>query len=162
MSMQSEEFFDNQEKQDYVTVYVGDQLFGIPVLQVHDILRTQFITRVPLSPIEIGGSLNLRGRIVTAIDMRRRLGLPIEPEVEGVTPRKLMNVVVESKNELYSLLVDRVGEVLSLPESKYEKNPPTLDEKWKEIASGIYRLDGVLLIVMNVKAILDFSKKLVA
>lgn len=140
---------------DYVTVYLNDQLFGIPVLQVQDIVRTQSITRVPLSPPEIAGSLNLRGRIVTAIDVRQRLGLPSTLGQQ----KKLMNIVIETKGELYSLLVDKLGEVLSLPESKFEKNPSTLEERWRDVASGIYRLDGTILIVINVNALLDFSRR---
>lgn len=143
---------------DYVSVYLNDQIFGIPVLQVQDIVRTQSITRVPLSPPEIAGSLNLRGRIVTAIDVRKRLGLPSTWEHQN----KLMNIVIETKGELYSLLVDKLGEVLSLPENKFEKNPSTLEERWRDVASGIYRLDNKILIVINVNALLDFSKKIAA
>ncbi|MBA4749282.1 MAG: chemotaxis protein CheW [Alphaproteobacteria bacterium] len=149
---------DRGQSKDYVTVFINDQLFGIPVLQVQDIVRTQSITHIPLAPPEIAGSLNLRGRIVTAIDVRQRLGLPSDVKQR----KKLMNIVIETKGELYSLLVDKLGEVLSLPDDKYEKNPATLEECWREISAGIYRLDGSLLIVMNVNALLDFSKKLVA
>jgi purine-binding chemotaxis protein CheW len=70
--------------------------------------------------------------------------------------------VIETKGELYSLLVDKLGEVLSLPENKFEKNPSTLEERWRDVASGIYRLDNKILIVINVNALLDFSKKIAA
>ncbi len=95
--------------QEYVTLTVANQLCGIPVLTVRDILGPQQVTRVPLAPPEVAGSLNLRGRIVTAIDLRRRLGLP--PAEEGARP---MSVVVDTMGEFYSLLVDQVGEVLAL------------------------------------------------
>src|SRR4051794_12660711 len=88
------------EVSDFVTFTVAGQLFGIPVLQVHDVLGPQSITRVPLAPPEIAGSLNLRGRIVTAIDLRRRLGL--EPPAD---PRQAMSVVVELGSQSYSLMV---------------------------------------------------------
>src|SRR6267154_2312473 len=110
------------EAGDFVSVVIGGQLFGIPVLEVRDVLASQRITRVPLAPAEVAGSLNLRGRIVTAIDIRTRLGLP--ERSEGKTA---MSVVVDYGGELYSLLVDSVGEVLSLDGTDAERNPATLD-----------------------------------
>lgn len=128
----------------FVTVVVDGQTFGIPVLTVRDILKSQPITPVPLAPAEVAGSLNLRGRVVTAIDVRVKLGL--EKRTEG-TP---MNVVVASGGELYSLIVDKVGDVRNLPEEKFERNPATLDERWRSVSQGIYRLQDELLIVFNV------------
>jgi purine-binding chemotaxis protein CheW len=95
--------------EDFVTMMISDQLFGIPVLQVQDVLGNQRITRIPLAPPEVAGSLNLRGRIVTAIDVRLRLGLPARPK-----DKPGMSIVVDLRGELYSLMVDGVGEVLSL------------------------------------------------
>src|ERR1700742_4417726 len=115
------------EEQVYVTLTVAGQLCGIPVLGVRDILAEQTITRIPLAPAEIAGSLNLRGRIVTAIDLRRRLRLPPAP---AGTPR--MSVVAEQGGELYALLVDQVSEVMSLDGSMFERNPPTLERNWAE------------------------------
>jgi purine-binding chemotaxis protein CheW len=137
---------------EFVTVMVDGQMFGIPVLSVQDVLGPQKITRIPLSPPEIAGVLNLRGRIVTAIDLRRRLRLPPRPEGE-----RGMSVVVEHKGEPYSLIVDSVGEVMALPQSTYERNPPTLSARWREISGGIYRLDGNLLVVLEVEKALDFE-----
>ncbi len=143
----------NPETQDYVTMFIEGQLFGIPVLTVQDVLGPQKITRIPLAPREVAGSLNLRGRIVTAIDVRLRLGLPKRSE-----ENKGMSVVVDMAGELYSLMVDQVGEVLSLPEAKFERNPPTLDPMWREFSAGIYRLEDKLLVVLDVSKLLDFSK----
>ncbi len=137
---------------EFVTVTVDGQMFGIPVLSVQDVLGPQKITRIPLSPPEIAGVLNLRGRIVTAIDLRRRLRLTSRPEGE-----RGMSVVVEHKGEPYSLIVDSVGEVMALPESAFERNPPTLSARWREISGGIYRLDGNLLVVLEVERALDFG-----
>ena len=110
------------ESQDFVTMTIYDQLFGIPVLTVQDVLGPQKITRIPLASPEVTGSLNLRGRIVTAIDVRKRLGLPaVEGDAKG------MSVVVDFNGELYSLIIDSVGEVLSLPADCFERNPATLD-----------------------------------
>ncbi len=111
----------NADERQFVTLMLGDQLCGISVLAVRDVLGEQAITRVPLAPREVAGSLNLRGRIVTAIDLRIRLGLP--PAAAG-TPR--MSVVAEEAGELYALLVDQVAEVMSLRAGDLEQNPPTL------------------------------------
>jgi purine-binding chemotaxis protein CheW len=135
-----------------VTLTVADQLCGVPVLAVRDILGEQVITRIPLAPPEIAGSLNLRGRIVTAIDLRRRLRLP--PAAAG---QARMSVVAEQGGELYALLVDQVSEVLSLDASLFERNPPTLDKTWAAFSSGIFRLDGRLLVVLDVSRLLALS-----
>lgn len=138
------------EAEDYVTMKVAGQAFGIPVLLVRDVLGPQRITRVPLAPPEVAGSLNLRGRIVTAIDMRKRLGVP----EEGFVARA-MAVVVEHEDEPFSLLVDEVGEVLSVPVAHREVVPATLSENWRSLAEGVYRLDDRLLVVLNIASVLN-------
>jgi purine-binding chemotaxis protein CheW len=137
---------------DYVTMSIADQLFGIPVLKVQDVLGPQTITRVPLAPPEVAGSLNLRGRIVTAIDVRLRLSLE-----RRQNEKPAMSVVVEHDGELYSLLVDTVGEVLSLNVKDYQRNPPTLNPRLREFSDGIYRLNGSLLVVLSVASLLNFG-----
>lgn len=139
---------------EFVSITVSEQLFGIPVLQVQDVLGPQRITRIPLAPPEVAGSLNLRGRIVTAIDLRTRLKLP--PLPEGKTG---MSVVVDHGGELYSIIVDAVGEVLSLGADTAERNPATLDPVWRDVSGGIHRLDKTLLIVLDVARVLDFSAR---
>lgn len=140
---------------EYVTVTIGGQLFGIPVLSVQDVLGPQKITRIPLAPPEIAGALNLRGRIVTAFDVRRRLGLP-------PAPPDAMSVVVEHRGEPYSLMIDSVSEVLSLPASAFEPSPPTLNPRWRDVSGGIYRLDGGLLVVLEIDRLLGFGTALAA
>ena len=135
-----------------VMLTVADQLCGVPVLSVRDILGEQPITRIPLAPQEIAGSLNLRGRIVTAIDLRRRLGVPAAPPG---TPR--MSVVTEQGGNLYALLVDQVSEVMTLPESSFECIPPTLPPAWAEFCNGIYRLQNRLVVVLDIGRILALS-----
>ena len=137
----------------FVTMTVANQLFGIPVLKVQDVLGAQRIAHVPLAPIEVLGSLNLRGRIVTAVDVRTRLGIP--PLADSSNS---MSVVVEHEDELYSLVVDKVGEVMSLPAADYERNPATLDVRWQEVSMGIYRLHGTLLIVLDVARFLRMDR----
>jgi purine-binding chemotaxis protein CheW len=143
-----------QDNGEFVSVTVAGQLFGIPVLQVQDVLGPQRITRIPLAPAEVAGSLNLRGRIVTAIDLRTRLRLPPLPEGKSG-----MSVVVDYGGELYSIMVDSVGEVLSLNAVNAERNPATLDPIWRDVSGGIYRLDKSLLIVLDVARVLDFSTR---
>lgn len=135
---------------EFLTIMVDGQLLGIPVLQVQDVLGEQKVTRVPLAPPEVAGSLNLRGRVVTAINLRRKLGMP---EMSAGT--KSMYIVVEYKNELYSLIVDNVGEVLSLPDENFEKVPATLESSWRALALGIYRLKEQLLVILDVPAMLE-------
>lgn len=137
---------------EYVTVQIGDQLFGLPINRVQDVFMPERITRVPLSPPEIAGVLNLRGRIVTAIDMRRRLGLPSR---ENVTHS--MAVGIEFKGESYGLLIDAVGEVLRLPAAGLEPNPGNLDRLWVKVATGVQRLDGRLMVVLDVDRVLDMG-----
>ena len=138
--------------QDFVTMTIANQLFGIPVLQVQDVLGHQRITRIPLAPPEVAGSLNLRGRIVTAIDVRLRLGLPGRPK-----DKPEMSIVVDLRGELYSLIVDAVGEVLSLSTDDFERNPATLDARWREVSTGIYRLNNQLMVVLEVSRLLNFA-----
>src|SRR6266567_8640649 len=107
---------------EYVTATIGGQLFGLPIQQVQDVFMPERLTRVPLAPPEIAGVLNLRGRIVTLIDMRDRLGL--QPRTgESQT----MAIGVEAGGESYGLLIDSVGEVLKLDDAGREPNPINLD-----------------------------------
>lgn len=138
---------------DFVTIRLAGQLLGIPVLAVQDVIKLQNVTPVPLAPSWVAGVLNLRGRIVTAIDLRDRLGMPKRMQGE-----KAMSVVVDFKGESYSLIIDSVGEVLSLPDSLFEKNPVTLDQRWREVSDGIYRLDDELLVVLDVRRVLDIDR----
>src|SRR5246127_2886040 len=147
--MERNDLVADDEENVFVTLTVADQLCGVPVLGVRDILGEHKITRIPLAPSEIAGSLNLRGRIVTAVDLRRRLHLP---EPAPGTPR--MSVVAEQGGELYALLVDQVSEVMSLKASSFERNPPTLPAAWAQFSTGIYRLDNRLLVVLDVATLL--------
>ncbi|HEX3575613.1 MAG TPA: chemotaxis protein CheW [Rhodopila sp.] len=143
---------DSPSDSMFVVMTVRGQLCGIPVLSVRDIIVTQDMTRIPLAPPEIAGSMNLRGRIVTAIDLRRRLDLPArEPGLAG------MSVVVDRQGELYSLVVDSVREVIELSDHRLEPNPPTLAAAWREFSSGIYRLQSELLVVLNTERVLAIS-----
>ena len=122
---------------EYVTVLLGGQLFGLPISRVQDVFMPERLTRVPLSSAEIAGVLNLRGRIVTVIDMRARLGVPKADD--GKPP---MAVGVDLRGESYGLLIDQIGEVLRLPDDGREENPVNLDPRMAKFAGGVHRLDA--------------------
>jgi len=142
----------DQDVTEYVTAMIGEQLFGLPISRVQDVFMPDRLTRVPLAPPEIAGVLNLRGRIVTAIDMRARLGLPKRDD-----GRPSMAVGIESKGESYGLLIDVIGEVLKLSESSAEPNPVNLDSRLARVSAGVHRLDGQLLVVLDVDKVLDMG-----
>lgn len=141
---------------EYVTATIGGQLFGLPIQRVQDVFTPEHVTRVPLAPPEIAGVLNLRGRIVTLIDMRGRLGL------ENSATDTVMAVGVESGGESYGLLIDAVGEVLKLDDAGREANPINLDPRLARVSSGIHRLDGQLLMLIDVDRVLDIGGKAMA
>jgi purine-binding chemotaxis protein CheW len=134
---------------EYVTVLIGGQLFGLPISRVQDVFMPDRLTRVPLAHPDIAGVLNLRGRIVTAIDMRVRLGLTRERDAKPA-----MAVGIESRGESYGLLIDSVGEVLKLSPDSREQNPINLDARWARVSGGVHRLDGQLMVILDVDSVL--------
>jgi purine-binding chemotaxis protein CheW len=144
----------NQGETEFVTVMVGQQLFGLPIDRVHDVFAADRITRVPMASAEIAGILNLRGRIVTAIDMRRRLDLPPH---EGNSNQ--MAVGIEFRGESYGLLIDEVGEVLKLPVAQQEPVPVNLDPRWRRVAAGVYRLEDDLMIILDIDRVLEVQPR---
>src|ERR1043166_185282 len=137
---------------EYVTAVIGGQLFGLPISRVQDVFMPERLTRVPLSSQEIAGVLNLRGRIVTVVDMRARLGLPKNDE--GKPP---MAVGVDLRGESYGLLIDTIGEVLRLPETSREENPVNLHPRMAQLARGVHGLDGQLMVVLDVDRVLELA-----
>ncbi len=142
---------------EFVTFTIAGQLFGLQIERVQDVFKPVNMTRVPLAGAEIAGVLNLRGRIVTAIDMRNRLEVK-----KRQSPDALMAIGIEAKGELFGLLVDAVGEVLKLSNTQREPNPVNLDRKLAALSAGIYRLDGQLLVVLDVDRVLDLRGEAVA
>jgi len=133
----------------FVYVRVGDCVFGAPVLRVMDVIAETEINRVPLAPPEVAGSLNLRGRIVTAIDLRLRLGMAPRADGQGH-----MCVIVEYAGELYALLVDEVGDVLWLGDDQHEPAPVTLSPNVRAVCEGLFRLEDELMLVLNIDGVL--------
>ena len=147
----------DQHLREYVTAVIGGQLFGLPILRVQDVFAPERLTTVPLAPAEIAGVLNLRGHIVTLINMRRRLGLG--DQEGGGSP---MAVGVESRGESYGWHSPDVPEVLKLADIACEPNPTNLDRGLATVSTGIYRLDGQLLMVLDVDRVLDIAVKAAA
>ena len=142
-----------QATEGYVTVVTGGQLFGLRLERVRDVFVPRGLSQVPLAPPEVAGLLNLRGRIVTAIDLRRRLGLP--PRADGGAP---VAVGIEERGELYGLIVDQVGDVLRLKRSSFEANPVNLDTRWSLVCAGVHRLEHDLMVVLDVDKVFDLSQ----
>ena len=153
MSM-DEQQLDASEKgvTEFVTAMIGGQLFGLPISRVQDVFMPERMTRVPLASEEVAGVLNLRGRIVTAIDMRARLGLP--KNEDDVAP---MAIGVDLRGESYGLLIDNIGEVLKLADDGCEVNPVNLDPRMAKMAGGVHRLNGQLMVVLDVDRVLDIG-----
>lgn len=140
--------YENQ----YVSFYVDRQLLGIPVHAVQEVLTSQTTAPVPRASVEIAGLLNLRGQIVTALNLRRRLGLPALE-----TGRSSMNIVVRHQGESYSLLVDDVGDVINVAGNILQAPPATLDQHWKSVTAGVFRLEQRLFVILNVGSLLKFG-----
>jgi purine-binding chemotaxis protein CheW len=137
---------------EFVTVTVAGQLLGLPISRVHDVFVVSEMTTVPLARGEIAGLLNLRGRVVTAVSLRRRLGLN---DTAGAERR--MAVGLENQGEAYGLLVDEVGEVLKLDPDEMQPNPVHMDRGWVGLSQGVHQLRDKLLIVLDVDAVLAFE-----
>lgn len=135
---------------EYVTALVSGQLFGLPIQRVQDVFKPERVTRVPLAPPEIAGVLNLRGRIVTLIDLRRRLGF-----AESAGSDERMAIGVDTRGESYGLLIDSIGEVLRLGAETREPNPLNLEPALARVSAGIHRLEGELLVVLDVDRVLE-------
>jgi purine-binding chemotaxis protein CheW len=134
---------------EYVTVTIAGQLFGLPINRVRDVFMVQDITPVPLAGPEIAGLINLRGRVATAINLRRRLGLPV------VEAADRMAVGIEARGESYGLIVEGVGEVMRLGDTSRDENPVHLSGPLAALAHCVHRLDDKLLVVLDVEAVLD-------
>lgn len=126
------------------TFYLAGSAFGVDVVHVQEVIRAQEMTRVPLAPRIIHGLINLRGQIVSAVDMRTRLGLP---KRDDETPP--MNVVIRTDEGAMSLLVDQIGDVVEAADDAFERPPETLDPAVKELVQGVFKLDTQLLLLLD-------------
>jgi purine-binding chemotaxis protein CheW len=138
------------EPRQYSTFFVGGLYFGVDVLNVQEVLKEQAMTPVPKAHTVITGLINLRGQIVTAFDMRRRLGISSPP-----TGKPLMNFVIRTDDGAVSLLVDEIGDVIEIKQEDFELPPKTVSEGAREIIEGVYKLDGRLLLVLSTQRVLQ-------
>lgn len=130
--------------QQFCTFFLGEQLFGIPVEQVQEVIQYQDMTRVPLVPEVIRGLINLRGQIVMAVDLRRRLRIAERP-----AGASMVNVVVRTQEGPVSLLVDSIGDVVEVDEKTAEAPPHTLEGEMRTLIAGVHKLDQGLMHVLN-------------
>lgn len=137
---------------EYVTFTAAGQLFGLPIEQVRDVFTLANITRVPLAGPQIAGVLNLRGRIVTVIDLASLLGLEA-PKHSG----RQMVIGIERGSEALGVLVDYAGEVLSLADADREPSPLNLDSTLGAVTTGVFRLDDKILVALDADRTLDFE-----
>jgi purine-binding chemotaxis protein CheW len=136
-----------QGVQQICTFFIRNQTFGVPVSQVQEVIRFQPITPVPLAPEEVEGMINLRGQIVIALDLRRRLGL------NRRTSGDPMNVIVRTAAGAVSLLVDKIGDVVEVDESSFEPPPTTVPAETRQVLVGIYKLEGRLLHLLDTEKV---------
>ncbi len=134
-----------------VTIRLGNQLLGLPIEKVHDVFFPSNFTPVPMSIEQIAGVLNLRGRIVTIIDLSKIMGLT--PVNEEIGERPAVGVIYA--NESYGLLTDTLGEVVTLGQDLFEPNPVNMDPAWSQLSLGTYRLDEELLVVLDIDALIE-------
>jgi purine-binding chemotaxis protein CheW len=132
------------------TFSVDGYLFGVEVAAVQEVIRYQPMTRVPLAPAALVGLINLRGQVITAVDLRRRLGFG--DRAAGELP---MDVIVRTSDGLVSLLVDRIGDVVDVVEEAFEEPPETLLGSARELIRGAYKLDGALLLLLDVQGVVE-------
>lgn len=143
----------------YCTFTIGNMLFGVEVLCVQEVLDAQQLTQMPLASDVVRGLINLRGQIVTAIDLRAQLGLPPRDENE-VTPsgqQGSMNVVVRTRESAFSLLVDEIGDVINVDERSFEAPPETLTGAARDLILGAHKLDNRLLLVLDIEQAVNFT-----
>ncbi len=136
----------------FCTFSVADLYLALDVLEVQEVIRYQEMTRVPTAPRVVRGLINLRGQIVTAIDLRRRLDLPPPPEEQ-----RPMNVVIRTDDGAVSLLVDEIGDVLELDDREFDPPPETIPAVIRDVVVGIYRLTDRLLIVLNPDKVVNLT-----
>ena len=131
-------------ERQFCTFFVNGHYFGLDVTRVQEVLRHQAMTRVPLADPVVRGLINLRGQIVTAIDLRRRLGYP-----DGRADLLPVNIIVRTDDGAVSLLVDEIGDVLEVSETQFERPPETLRGKARDLVCGAYKLAGRLLLILD-------------
>jgi len=141
-----------EKQKQFCTFYLDNLFFGIDVLKVQEIIRYQDMTQVPLAPPVISGLINLRGQVVTAMDLRPRLGLG-KRNADDLP----MNVIIRTEDDTVSFLVDEIGDVVEPDEDTFELPPETIGSGLRKLINGVYKLDGQLLLVMDAERTMDLT-----
>jgi purine-binding chemotaxis protein CheW len=146
----------HEERKQFVTISVGNQLFGLPILLVRDVFIVTDMTPIPLAPPSVAGLFNLRGRVITVLSLRNMLGFEPAELVENET----IAIGIEWRGESFGLLVDQVHEVMELAEAGRDINPINLDKRWTTLSAGVHRLDSQLLVELSLDSLFnDLSSK---
>jgi purine-binding chemotaxis protein CheW len=146
---------ENNINLDYVQLCgfkIGDGFYAVPVLEVQEVVRPQKITQVPMAPDYIEGLINLRGQVVTSINLRTLFKL------EGDDPDDFMNVIVRSRDSLYALVVDEILDVIDVPNKSFEETPDTLDDNLRKYIEGVYKLKDRLLISLSIEKLINVEE----
>lgn len=138
---------------DYLTFRVAGAHFAVRAVEVRDVLRLQSLTPVPLAQKEVAGLINLRGHVVTAIDLAIRLELPC---LDAASQR--MSIVIERGNEAYCFIVDGVGDVIGIESSDIESNPSSMDQRWASLSRGVFKKERDLVVLLDIGAVLDIRR----
>jgi purine-binding chemotaxis protein CheW len=139
-------------EQSYFTVFVNKEIFGLPVENTHTIFRIASVTQVPRGPVDIAGLVNLRGKIVTAVSLRRRLRMPSDAVINDA-----LAIGIEHKGENFALIVDEVGDVLSLAKTMQIPIPAHFDPDRSRLTRGLYRVGKLLIPVLDIDALFAFQ-----
>jgi purine-binding chemotaxis protein CheW len=142
----------SREENSYFTVFVNGEIFGLPVENTHTIFRIASVTSVPLSPSDIAGLVNLRGKIVTAVNLRKRLYMPTDATLQNA-----LAIGIEFRGENFALIVDEVGDVLSLAKSAQIAVPSHFDPRRARLTTGLYRVGKLLIPVLDIEALFTFQ-----
>ncbi len=146
---------DSPKERSIFTVRAADETLGLPVSCVHTIFRISRITSIPLGPAEVIGLVNLRGKVVTAVSLRRRLGRADAASHEGA-----IAIGIEHRGESFALLVDEVGDVMTVAESCRITPPANLTPSRMSLTSAVFRLETGILCVLDMDVVLDFNRVL--
>ncbi len=137
---------------DYLTFTVGDQTFAVKAVEVRDVLRRQILTPIPLAPSQIAGLMNLRGHIVTAVDLHKALDRAPAAEERG------MSIVVERGGEPYCLVVDQVGDVISVAGDDVEANPGSMSQALAGLSAGVVKMKDTLIVMLDLESLFGLSQ----
>lgn len=131
---------------------IGDGYYAVPVLEVQEVVKPQKVSRVPKAPEYIDGLINLRGQVVTSLNLKNLFG------IQGEANEDYMNVIVRSEDSLYSLVVDEIMDVMEVTANQFAQTPDTLNPKVKKFIKGVYKLEGRLLILLCLEKLLNIEE----